>query len=132
MVVSNAIFGSFIGGPGIKRTPSNAEKTAFIDPEEEVIEATVLSTEERKPYIYSQNTQNNPEHRNSEGFFTQDSFSKSAPPSQTVAANVSQFYAASDRSFTAGSTKYGSSGSSSFSPSNKAAGQVGRQFASIA
>jgi hypothetical protein len=125
MVVNNTIFGNLFGGQNVRSKSTN------IDPDAYIIEATVLKSE-RQPFIYTQNSQNNSERRNSEGFFTQRDnldFSKSAPFSQAATANIAQSYV-SDRSFATGSTKYGSSGSfSSFGSSNKEAAQVGRELA---
>ncbi|NBV98562.1 MAG: hypothetical protein EBR67_03505 [Proteobacteria bacterium] len=70
MVVSNTIFSNLFGGHNNVK-PKSTEKQAFIDPDTDIIiEATVLKSE-RQPFIYTQNSQNNSERRNSEGFFTQ-------------------------------------------------------------
>jgi hypothetical protein len=129
MVVSNTIFSNLFGGHNNVK-PKSTEKQAFINPNAEIVDAEFTVIDERKPFIYTQNSQNNSE--NSERFFSAQAdnfnFSKSAPFSQAATANIAQSYV-SDRSFATGSTKYGSSGSSSFSPSNKEAAQVGRQLA---
>jgi len=131
MVVSNTIFSNLFGGHNVKPKSANTEKQTFkIDPDADIVDATFTVLDERKPFIYTRNSQNN--HGNSEGFFTQRDnldFSKSAPFSQVATANIAQSYYVSDRSFATGSTKYGSSGSSSLSSSNKEAAQVGRQLA---
>ena len=103
---------------------NNVRPKPFIAPDADIVDAKFTVLDE-KTFIYTQNSQNNPE--NSEGFFTQAGdrdFPKSAHPSHTVA----QFYAAaaSDRSLGNRSTKYGPSGSSSFGSSNR---ELGRQFA---
>ena len=125
----NTIFNNPFGGQHVKPKSTNTEKQAFIDTDADIIiEATVLG---EKPFIYTQNSQNNPERKNSKEFFSAKNnfdFSESVPFSQVAAGNIAQSYV-SDRSFATGSTKYGSSGSSSFSPSNTAAAQVGRQLA---
>lgn len=128
MVVSNTIFSNLFGGHNVKPKSTNTEKQTFIDSDADIVDAKFTVLDERKPFIYTQNSHNNPEH--SERFFSQDSFStKSAPFSQAATANVAQFYAASDRSFGNGSNKYGPSGSfSSFGSPEKLA-QVGREFA---
>ncbi len=135
MGINANVFDTLFGGDNVRSTKStNTANQAFIDPDADVVVNAKFRILDGR-ITDTQNSQNNPENRYSEGFFTQADnrdFSRSAHFSQREAANIFQFYAASDRSFTAGSTKYGSSGSSSFSPSNKAAGQVGRQFASIA
>jgi hypothetical protein len=114
---------------------NNVRPKPFIAPDADIVDAEIINKEfvnEKKPFIYTQNSQNNSERRNSEGFFTQRDnldFSKSAPFSQAATANIAQSYV-SDRSFATGSTKYGSSGSfSSFGSSNKEAAQVGRELA---
>ena len=132
MVVSNTIFSNLFGGH------NNVRPKPFSAPDEDiVVDAEIINKEfvnEKKPFIYTQNSHNNPE--NSERFFSAQAdnfnFSKSAPFSQATTANIAQSYV-SDRSFS-GSTKYGSSSGSfsSFGSSNKEVAQVGRQFASIA
>ena len=132
MVVSNTIFSNLFGGHNnVKPKSTNTAKQVFIDPDADIIEATVLKSE-RQPFIYTQNSQNNSERRDSEGFFTQRDnldFSKSAPFSQAATANIAQSYV-SDRSFS-GSTKYGSSSGSfsSFGSSNKETAQLVRPLA---
>jgi hypothetical protein len=125
MVVIND-FGKWFGGDNFRSTKStNTGRQAFIDGED-IIEATVLKSE-RQPFIHTQNSQNNPERRNSEGFFSaKNNFnSESVSFSQAATVNVAKFY--SDRSFGNGSNKYGSS-SGSFSSFNNQAAQVGRQL----
>jgi hypothetical protein len=132
MVVSNTIFSNLFGGHNVKPKSTNTEK--HIDSDTDIVDAKFTVLDERKPFIYTQNSHNNPE--NSERFFSAQAdnfnFSKSAPFSQATTANIAQSYV-SDRSFS-GSTKYGSSSGSfsSFGSSNKEVAQVGRQFASIA
>jgi hypothetical protein len=91
MVVSNTIFSNLFGGHNNVK-PKSTEKQAFIDPDTDIIiEATVLKSE-RQPFISTQNSQNNPERRNSEGFFTQrdnSDFSKSIF-SSSITNNVAQ------------------------------------------
>ncbi len=134
MVVSNTIFSNLFGGHNVKPKSTNTEKQTFIDSDADIVDAKFTVLDERKPFIYTQNSHNNPE--NSERFFSAQAdnfnFSKSAPFSQATTANIAQSYV-SDRSFS-GSTKYGSSSGSfsSFGSSNKEVAQVGRQFASIA
>lgn len=134
MVVSNTIFSNLFGGHNVRSKSTNTEKQTFIDPNADIVDAKFTVLDERKPFIYTQNSQNNSE--NSERFFSAQAdnfnFSKSAPFSQATTANIAQSYV-SDRSFS-GSTKYGSSSGSfsSFGSSNKEVAQVGRQFASIA
>jgi hypothetical protein len=130
MVVSNTIFSNLFGGQNVRPKTTSTEKQAFIDPDAEIVDAKFTVLDE-KPFIYTQNSQNNPE--NSERFFSAQensfNFSKSAPFSQTTTANIAQSYV-SDRSFS-GSTRYGSSSGSfsSFGSSNKEVAQVGRQLA---
>jgi hypothetical protein len=119
-------FGKWFGGDNVRSTKStNTGRQAFnIDPDADIVDAKFTVLDERKPFIYTQNSQNNPE--NSERFFSAQensfNFSKSAPFSQTITADIAQSY----RSFS-GSTKYGSS-SGSFSSFNNQAAQVGRQL----
>ena len=120
-------FGKWFGGHNVKPKSTNTEKQAFIDPDADIVDAKFTVLDERKPFIYTQNSQNNPE--NSERFFSAQensfNFSKSAPFSQTITADIAQSY----RSFS-GSTKYGSS-SGSFSSFNNQAAQVGRPLATV-
>jgi hypothetical protein len=135
MVVSNTIFSNLFGGHNVKPKSTNTErqaftaKQAFIGPDAEIEDAIIKGS---KPFIYTENSQNNPE--NSERFSSAQensfNFSKSAPFSQAATANIAQSYV-SDRSFS-GSTKYGSSSGSfsSFSSSNREEARfVGRQLA---
>ena len=109
---------------------NNVRPKPFIAPDADIVDAEIINKEfvnEKKPFIYTQNSQNNSE--NPERFFSAQensfNFSKSAPFSQAATANIAQSYV-SDRSFS-GSTKYGSS-SGSFSSFNNQAAQVGRQL----
>lgn len=89
MVVSNTIFSNLFGGHNVKPKSTNTEKQTFIDSDADIVDAKFTVLDERKPFIYTQNSHNNPE--NSERFFSQDSFStKSAPFSQAATANVAQ------------------------------------------
>ena len=133
MVVSNTIFSNLFGGHNVKPKSANTERQSFIDPDEDIIEATVLKSE-RQPFIYTQNSQNNSERRNSEGFFTQRDnldFSKSIF-SPSITNNVAQA-SVSNGSFmpnrlSGNDSKYGSF--SSFSSSNREEDRfVGRQLA---
>lgn len=118
---------------------NNVRPKPFIAPDADIVDAEIINKEfvnEKKPFIYTQNSQNNSE--NPERFFSAQensfNFSKSAPFSQAATANITQSYVyVSDRSFS-GSTKYGSSSGSfsSFGSSKREVAQVGRQFASIA
>jgi hypothetical protein len=134
MVGFNTIFNNnpFVGQNVKPKSTNNAKP--FIAPDADIIDAEIINKEfvnDKKPFIHTFTTQNNPENRNSEGFFTQADnrdFSRSAHFSQAATANIAQSDV-SDRSFATGSTRYGSSGSSSFSPSNTAAAKVGRQLA---
>ena len=129
MVVSNTIFSNLFGGHNVKPKSTNTEKQTFIDSDADIVDAKFTVLDERKPFIYTQNSQNNPE--NSERFFSAQKnsfkFPKSAPSSETAA----QFYAAaaSDRSLGNRSTKYGPSGSSSFGSSTKETAQLVRPLA---
>ena len=125
-------FGKWFGGHNVKPKSTNTEKQAFIDPDADIVDAKFTVLDERKPFIYTQNSQNNPGRRNSEDSFSaKNNFnSESVSFSQAATVNVAKFY--SDRSFGNGSNKYGPSGSSSFGSSNREVAQVGRQFASIA
>ncbi|MFZ4084118.1 MAG: hypothetical protein ACOYK1_01070 [Vampirovibrionia bacterium] len=88
MVVSNTIFSNLFGGHNVKPKSANTEKQTFkIYSKADIVDAEFTVLAERKP-LYTQNSQNNPENRNS-GFFTQDSFSKSAF-SSNVANNAAQ------------------------------------------
>ena len=113
---------------------NNVRPKPFNAPDADIVDAEIINKQyvnEKKPFIYTQNSENNSE--NPERFFSAQensfNFSKSAPFSQTTTANIAQSYV-SDRSFS-GSTKYGSSSGSfsSFGSSNKELAQVGRQLA---
>ncbi|MEB3314676.1 MAG: hypothetical protein VKK32_00475 [Candidatus Melainabacteria bacterium] len=137
MVGFGAIFNNPFGGRNdVGSTKStNTGRRAFIDPDADadIVDAKFTVLNERKPFIYTQNSQNNPGRRNPEDSFSAKKnfdFSESVPFSQAATANIAQSYV-SDRSFATGSTKYGSlSGSfSSFGSPKEKLAQVGREFA---
>ncbi len=127
-------FNTIFNNPFVGQNVKPKEKQAFIDPDADIVDAKFTVLDERKPFIYTQNSQNNSE--NPERFFSAQknsfNFPESAHFSQREAAIMSEFYAASDRSLAKanGSNRYGS-GVSSFSASNKAAAQVGGKLALI-
>ncbi len=94
MVVIND-FGKWFGGDNFRSTKStkstNTAKQAFIDPDADIIEATVLKSE-RQPFTDIQNSQNNPGRRNPEDSFSAKKnfdFSESVPFSRVAQASVS-------------------------------------------
>jgi hypothetical protein len=109
MVVIND-FGKWFGGDNFRSTKStNTEKQTFIDSDADIVDAKFTVLDERKPFIYTRNSQNNLGRRNSEDSFSaKNNFnSESVSFSQAATVNVAKFY--SDRSLPTGSTKYGSS-----------------------
>jgi hypothetical protein len=111
---------------------NNVRPKPFIAPDADIVDAEIINKEfvnKKKPFIYTQNSQNNSE--NPERFFSAQensfNFSKSAPFSQTTTANIAQSYVP-DR-YLSGSTKYGSSSGSFSSFSSPKELAVGRQLA---
>jgi hypothetical protein len=114
---------------------NNVRPKPFIAPDADIVDAEIINKEfvnEKKPFIYTQNSQNNSERRNSEGFFTQRDnldFSKSIF-SPSITNNLAQA-SVSNGSFmpnrlSGNDSKYGSF--SSFNSPNKTA-QLGRELA---